>query len=116
MTAMPEQSISVELPAIIQRYIDASNRHDTASILACFADDAVVSDEHQTLRGRAAIEDWIATTIAKYKFQFRPLGMKSDDTCIIVTIEVAGTFDGSPVTLDYRFVIENDQIVSLQID
>ena len=115
---MAEQSqrMSGSLPAIIQRYVDASNRHDTAAILACFADDAVVSDEHQTLRDRAAIENWIATTIAKYKFQFKPLSAKDDGDSALVSIEVSGTFDGSPVSLDYRFVIEHDQIASLTID
>ncbi len=104
------------LPAIIQRYVDASNRHDTATILACFADDAVVSDEHQTLHGREAIENWIATTIAKYKFQFEPLKAKDDGDSALVSIEVSGTFDGSPVTLDYRFAIKQNQSASLTID
>jgi hypothetical protein len=44
--------MSMNLPPIIQKYIDASNAPDVESILACFADDAVVRDENETRRGR----------------------------------------------------------------
>jgi len=35
---------------------------------------------------------------------------------VVVAMEVSGTFDGSPITLDYHFTIEGDKIVSLTID
>ena len=62
------------------------------------------------------IEDWIVKTIEKYKFQFKPLSAKAEDAQVIVTMEVSGTFDGSPVTLDYHFAIDSDKIRSLSID
>lgn len=96
--------------------MDASNGHDVKSIVACFLDDAVVHDEGETLRGHKAIEDWIGKTIEKYKFQFKPLSMKEDDAEVVVTVEVSGTFDGSPITLDYHFKIEDEKILSLAID
>jgi hypothetical protein len=108
--------MNVELPPIVQKYIDASNRHEVASIAACFSNDAVVHDEGETLRGKKAIEGWISKTIEKYKFQFKPLSMKRDDSGIVVTVEVSGTFPGSPVTLDYHVTIEGDEIQSLSID
>ena len=105
----------MELPRIIQKYVEASNRHDVNSILSCFSDEAVVEDEGETLRGKKAIEGWIGKTIEKYKFQFKPLSAKGDGAKVVVAMEVSGTFDGSPVTLDYHFAIENDQIRSLII-
>ena len=86
------------------------------SILSCFSEDAVVRDEGETLRGKKAIEGWIAQTIEKYKFQFEPLSVKEDDGEVVVSVEVSGTFPGSPVTLDYHFKIENEKILSLAID
>ena len=107
----------LKLARVIQDYVDASNRHDVQAILGCFSADAVVEDESETLRGTKAIEDWITRTIEKYKFQFKLLSMKSDDDAeVVVTVEVSGTFDGSPVTLDYHFKIENEKILSLTID
>ena len=104
--------MAIRLPRIIEKYVDASNKHQVKSILSCFSDDAVVRDEGETLHGKNAIESWIAKTIEKYKFQFKPLSVKSDDGDFVVAVEVSGTFDGSPVTLDYHFTIERQDPIS----
>jgi hypothetical protein len=54
-------------------------------------------------------------TIEKYKFQFKPLNIKDDEAEVVITIEVSGTFDGSPVTLDYHFTIENEKSYPSQL-
>ena len=106
----------INLPPIIKKYIDASNAHDVKSILARFADDAVVHDENATHRGKIDIERWITTTIEKYKFQFKPLSSQQRDNETVVSVEISGTFPGSPIFLDYHFTIWNDKIASLTID
>ena len=108
--------MAIKLARIIKKYVDASNKHEVKSILACFSNDAVVRDEQETLHGKQAIEGWIVKTIEKYKFQFKPLSIKEDKVDVVVTVEVSGTFDGSPITLDYHFTIESDKIRSLTID
>ncbi len=105
----------IRLPRIIEKYVDASNRHDVKSILSCFSDDALVHDEGEERHGKKAIEAWIANTIEKYKFQFKPLSVEENNAEVVVAVEVSGTFDGSPVTLDYHFTIESDKILSLVI-
>jgi len=107
--------MKTKLPEIIQKYVDASNRHDVQSILACFSDDAVVQDEGEELRGKEAIEGWIVKTIEKYKFHFEPLRVEHEGVEIVVAVEVSGTFDGSPITLNYHFTIESGQIVSFSV-
>ena len=107
--------MAITLPHIIKEYVDSSNRHDVQSILSGFSDDAVVRDEGKTLHGKKAIEEWITKTIEKYKFHFNPLSIKHDAAEIVVAVEVSGTFDGSPVTLDYHFVVAGDKILSLEI-
>jgi len=106
----------IKLPPLIQHYIDASNAHDVKSILGCFADDAVVRDENAAHRGKIDIEPWITTTIEKYKFQFQQLSSQERGNETVVTVEVSGTFPGSPISLDYHFTITNDKITSLIID
>ena len=108
--------MSINLPPIIQKYIDASNTHEVRSILACFAEGSVVRDENATHRGKIDIGRWLVTTIEKYNFQFKPLSLKGRDNETVVSIEVSGTFPGSPVSLDYHFAIAGDKIVSLTID
>ena len=108
--------MTIKLPRIIKEYVDASNKHDVKAVLSCFSDDARVHDEGKALHGKKAIEGWIAKTIEKYKFQFKPLKVKHDDAEVVVAVEVSGTFDGSPVTLDYHFAIANEKISSLAIE
>ena len=108
--------MSIKLPPIIQKYIDASNAHDVKLILACFNNDAIVRDENETRRGKIDIERWLRTTIEKYRFQLRPLKAAAHNSEIIVEIEVSGIFPGSPITLDCHFTIANNKIASLIID
>jgi hypothetical protein len=108
--------MSIKLTPLIQRYIDTSNAHDVKSIVECFADDAVVRDENATHRGKIDIGHWITTTIEKYKFQFKPLSSQERGNETVVSVEVSGTFPGSPISLDYHFTIVNNKIISLTID
>ena len=108
--------MSINLPPVIQKYIDASNAHDVKSILACFADDAIVRDENETRHGKSEIETWLTTTIEKYNFQFKPLSSQERDNETVVSIEISGTFPGSPISLDYHFTVPGGKIASLTID
>lgn len=108
--------MKIELPAVVQTYVDSSNRHDVKAILSCFSDGAVVQDEAHEYRGNKEIEDWIATTIEKYRFQIKPLSVNKADVETVVALEVSGTFPGSPITLDYRFTITAGKISSLTIN
>ena len=108
--------MTIKLPRVIKNYVNASNKHDVKSILSCFSADAFIRDEGEELRGKEAIEGWIVQTIQKYKFHFEPLTIKDDNVEVVVAVEVSGTFDGSPVSLDYHFAIEDDQILSLTIN
>jgi ketosteroid isomerase-like protein len=108
--------MTIKLPQIIQQYVAASNQHDVKSILACFSDDAVVRDEGKEFRGEEMIEGWVVKTIEKYKFQFKPVSIIGDNTEGVLAVQVSGTFNGSPIMLDYHFTIEGDKIGSLTID
>ena len=112
---MTDIVMAIKLPRIIKEYVDASNRHDLKSILSCFSDDALVHDEGKEFPGKKSIEGWIEKTIEKYKFRFRPLNVRDGGAEVVVAVEVSGTFDGSPVTLDYHFSIANDKILSLSV-
>ena len=106
----------MNLPPIIQTYITASNAHDVEAIVACFDDHAVVRDENAMQQGKTKIRRWVTETIEKYKFQFKPLSADEYEAETILNVEVSGSFPGSPVRLDYHFIIANDKIESLIID
>jgi len=106
----------MNLSPVIQRYIEASNAHDVRGIGDCFADDAVVRDENAIQHGKIDIERWASETIQKYKFQFKPLSADERGGKTILSVEVSGSFSGSPITLDYHLTIANEKIQSLIID
>jgi ketosteroid isomerase-like protein len=106
----------MNLPPVIQSYIAASNAHDVKAIVDCFAAAAVVGDENAMRHGKIEIRRWVTETIEKYKFQFKPLSAHKGGAETILSVEVTGSFPGSPITLDYHFTIANDKIQSLIID
>lgn len=105
----------VKLPNIIDTYIKSINSHDIVSALECFSNNATVLDEGETHTGKKSIRDWIEKTTKKYNPQFIPLDIKESNVETIMTTEVSGAFDGSPIKLDYHFKIENNLIENLRI-
>ena len=49
-------------------------------------------------------------TTKKYSPQFKPLSIKEINGETVMNTEVSGTFDGSPIKLDYHFKIKNNLI------
>lgn len=107
--------MAVVLPTPIAAYMVASARLDAVAILAAFADDAVVLDERQTHRGRGAIGAWIAAAAIANAAVPTPVAVARADDAFVVTAEVAGTFQGSPIRLDFRFTLADDRITRLEI-
>ena len=105
----------VDLPTPIAIYIDAENRGDTEALAKCFAEDAVVRDEGETIEGLAAIKRWKAETKKKYEHTIEPLASAQKDGKTIVTNRLTGNFPGSPIELEFVFTLAGDKIASLEI-
>jgi hypothetical protein len=107
--------MGIILPKPIEIYFASENVHDPAALDTCFAADATVRDESQTIKGIAAIKAWRIETGKKYNHTIEPLAIAERDGNVIVTGKVTGNFPGSPINLDHVFQLENDRIVSLEI-
>ena len=81
----------------------------------CFAEDAVVRDEGQTIEGLAAINQWKAETRKKYQHTIEPLASTQKDGRMIVTNRLTGNFPGSPIELEFVFELDGNKIASLEI-
>lgn len=104
-----------KLPTPIALYVEAENRGETEALAQCFAEDAVVRDEGQTIEGLAAIKQWKAETRKKYQHTIEPLAVVQRDGKTIVTNRLSGNFPGSPIELEFVFTLDGDKIVSLEI-
>jgi hypothetical protein len=107
--------MDVDLPTPIAAYVAAENSGGPEALAQCFAEDAVVRDEGQTIEGLAAIKQWKAETRKKYQQTIEPLASVQMDGKIIVTNRLAGNFPGSPIELEFVFTIDGDKVTSLEI-
>ncbi|SHJ67372.1 nuclear transport factor 2 family protein [Propionispora hippei] len=101
---------------IIESFLKEKNNFDSAAFVACFADDAVVHDEGQELLGPAAIKRWIEASNAKYQDTIAAERIVEADNETILTALVTGIFEGSPVFLNFHFVIRKGKISRLRIE
>lgn len=105
----------MNLPKLIADLVDAQNSHDAPAYVACFSETAVVFDEGQTHRGKAEIGKWIEKSNSQYQTAWKPLEFEEGAAGLLLTAEVSGTFPGSPITLQFHFVVEDDRIQSLRV-
>ena len=103
-----------DLPAPVAAYF-AADTTGAEAVAQCFTDGAVVIDERQEYRGRAAIARWKAEASAKFRYAVYRLGAHVSGNQTTVTGRVTGDFPGSPVELQYHFTLEGDKIARLEI-
>jgi SnoaL-like domain len=106
--------MTLDLPKPIAAYFTA-DKAGAEAVSQCFTENAVVKDEGQTYRGRAAIKQWKAGVSAKYQYTSEPLACEQQDETIVVSSRLTGNFPGSPVNLRFCFGLEGDKIASLEI-
>lgn len=104
------------LPKSIADYLSADAANDAAAAARCFSEDALVRDEGGDIRGRDAIIRWKKAAHAKYQYTVEPLGLREDGDAVVMRARLAGTFPGSPVDVDYTFVLKDELIAQLSID
>jgi len=107
--------MSIQLPIPIERYVHIANFGTPEAASECFALDAIVHDEGQTYKGVAAIKNWMAATKKKYGHTVAPLGFTEHGGQSVLKARLAGSFPGSPVTVNFNFVLAGGKIRSLEI-
>ena len=108
--------VEPDLQRPLSTYFEGQNAHDVGAMLACFSDGALVRDEGREMLGRAAVRAWMEETTRKYQLTVRPIRVSKGDEETTVTVQVSGTFPGSPIELRYRFTTASSKIARLEID
>lgn len=104
-----------KLPQAINEYVEAANAQDPQRAAACFHEDATVDDEGSTQHGRKEIAAWVAETGERYRATIEPTGLEEADGRHILRTTVRGNFPGSPVTLNFNFLLRAGSIQSLEV-
>ena len=107
--------MALKLPEPLSAYFAASNAHDSDALVVCFAANATVHDEGKDMHGLDAIRSWNVESVRKYQMKIGPTAVQAADGRTVVTAQVAGTFDGSPIELEFSFKIAGAKIEALEI-
>ncbi len=99
------------LPGPVRAYFSAATPEETAD---CFTEDALVTDERRTHRGRQEILEG-RQEVGKISFRQEILSSELSGQRAMVTCRVSGDFKGSPVELDYAFLLSGERIARLEI-
>lgn len=103
-------------PTALAKYVEASNAGDTAATVKLFSESAVVHDDGEEFRGIEAIQAWIAESSRKYQAQLVPVALEDSGNRTVLRGLVSGNFPGSPVELDFDFVLSDDKITHLAVN
>lgn len=105
----------MNLPKVVADLVMAQDNYDSGAYANCFTEDAVVFDEGQTHTGRAEIKHWISNANEKYKSVMKPISFEEKGTESILTADISGDFEGSPIVLNYHFEFIDGLVRSLKI-
>jgi hypothetical protein len=114
--ARGDMAMTDKLPKPIDAYFAAKNTNDVDGMVASFSDEATVKDEGKTIRGPAAIREWIDGTNAKYRYTVEVTGVRETAAGANVACTLTGSFPGSPVDVEYAFGLTDGKITTLAIN
>ncbi len=103
-------------PRVIDTYFRAVADDGTDALVACFTDDAEVSDEGSVHRGPEEIRGWGERTRSAYRYTADVLRAERDGDRFVLTTRLSGDFPGSPVEVPYHFTLREGLISKLDVD
>jgi hypothetical protein len=105
----------MNLPKVVADLVKAQNEYDSTAYANCFTETAVVYDEGKVHTGRTEIRQWIDKSNEDYKSVMNPLDYQQSGASGILSTEVSGTFEGSPIVLKFHFEMMDGLIQSLKV-
>ena len=105
----------MNLHQTLKDLLAAQNNFDSKAYAYCFSDNAVVYDEGHVHKGQEKIRQWNELTNRKYHPRLEPVHVNVHENKVVLTTRVFGTFEGSPILLNYNFEMTETKINSLTI-
>jgi hypothetical protein len=103
-------------PKAITTYLASHTARDVDAAMRSYGEDAVVTDDGKTYRGRDKIRSWFENAASEYTYTSELTGaQQSDKTTYVATHHIEGNFPGGTVDLDFTFTLKDDMIVRLVI-
>ena len=104
------------IPEVIDTYLTAHDRRDTAATLATFAPEAIVTDEGETYAGTERIRWWLDHAASEYVYTRTLTGVDDlGNGTYVVRNHLSGNFPGGEADLRFRFQLGSELIDQLEI-
>jgi hypothetical protein len=104
------------LPDAITKYLASHTARDVDAAMQWYAENAEVTDEGKTYRGRDEIRAWFGSAASEYTYTTELIGTrKAGDNTYVTTHHLEGDFPGGTVDLDFTFTLDDDMITRLVI-
>jgi hypothetical protein len=104
------------LPDTITKYLISHVAKDVPAAMRWYADDAVVTDDGKTYRGRDEIRAWLASSASEYSYTTELTSTQQvDEDTYVATHHLEGDFPGGTVDLDFTFTLVDGRITRLVI-
>ncbi|GHA44704.1 hypothetical protein GCM10010372_50770 [Streptomyces tauricus] len=104
------------LPTTVREFLAAHVVRDADTASSFLAEDAVVVDQGETVRGREEAHAFLRDAGSEFEYTTEQIGAhRVDDAHWVVTVRLEGTFPGGVAELDYRFALRDDLVAELVI-
>jgi alkylated DNA nucleotide flippase Atl1/ketosteroid isomerase-like protein len=106
----------LNLPDAVSAYMRAAEVRDADAVVACFGENAQVTDEGRTWRGRKEIRRWWEGPATQYRYAVKVRGgQRVASDRYVARVRLTGKFPGRTVDLRYRFTLRDALISALKI-
>jgi hypothetical protein len=113
------ESHGPNMPAVVERFLDAVSHGDVISLIQCFTDDAVVNDELVEYLGSERIRAWSERHVIGRRLALHAVSCVTSRERAIVTVHATGEFDvgglPDPLVLTLYSSLMDDRITQLII-
>ena len=110
-------SNQTQLPAVIEKFIKATNDHDGDKFISTFTEDALVNDFARNFWGKNQIKDWADKEMIEPKVTFKADEIVEHYGDFLITALTDGNYDKSkapdPTYLDYFFTVKDNKIIKM---
>ncbi len=103
------------LPHPIAAYVEANAQREVDGMLKPFAADAVVHDDGGRHQGHIELRAWLEEAVIPTKAIFTPDTVRHERGQVVVEGPAHGDFKGSPIRFTYRFDLEGEHIMALEV-
>ena len=104
------------LPDTITKYLIGHVTRNVPAAMRWYTDDAEVTDDGKTYRGRDEIRAWLARSASEYSYTTELTSTRQvDEHTYVATHHLEGNFPGGTVDWRCRFTVDGDAIHRLEI-